>query len=297
MANDNLKNWLNPNLGDIPLSSVNNPVVKQLVKKMTTAGLSPKTMNNIVQVIKMVVASALNENGEQLYPRTWNHDFIDLPEIRNQRQPTFSEDVMKIIAANSEGRERMLFVLLGTTGMRIGEALGLEIVKHISADFSTLYIRQKVWNGRVQPFLKTHNGVRDIDLHSSITAMLKAFIGTRTSGFLFCSKSGKPLLQSNILRLSLHPLLKKAKQPKTGAHAFRRFRTTWLRKQHTPEDLTRFWLGHANRSITDAYCKLNEDVAFRKKVAEQVGIGFELPTERLEVAPNCTQSELLSTFA
>jgi integrase len=292
-----LKNWLNPNVGDVPLSAVNNLVVKQLVAKMTMAGLSPKTINNVVQVVKMVVASALNENGEQLYPRTWNHDFIDLPDIRNQRQPTFSEEVMKIIAAKSEGRERMLFVLLGATGMRIGEALGLEIDKHISPDFSTLYIRQKVWNGRVQSFLKTQNGVRDIDLHPSIAAMLKAFVGTRTSGFLFCSKTGRPLLQSNILRACLHPLLEQAGRAKAGAHAFRRFRTTWLRKQHTPEDLIRFWLGHANRSITDTYCKLNEDVAFRKKVAEQMGIGFELPTEKPEVAPNCTQSELLSTFA
>jgi hypothetical protein len=73
-----------------------------------------------------------------------------------------------------------------------------------------------------------------------------------------------------------------------GAHAFRRFRTTWLRKQHAPEDLLRFWLGHANKSVTDGYSKLKEDVAFRKKVVEQVGIGFELPTD-------CTQSELLST--
>jgi integrase len=291
-----LNNWLNPNLGDMPLSSVNNLVVKQLAVKMTAAGLSPKTMSNIVQVVKMIVASALNENGEQVYPRTWNHDFIDLPEVRNQRQPTFSEGVMKIIAANSEGRERMLFVLLGASGMRIGEALGLEIDKHISPDFSILHIRQKVWNGRVQPFLKTQNGVRDIDLHSSIAAMLRTFAGSRTSGFLFCSKNGKPLLQSNILRHWLHPLLEEAKQPKAGAHAFRRFRTTWLRKQHTPEDLIRFWLGHANGSITDAYSKLHEDVAFRKKVAEQVGIGFDLP-EKLGVAPNCTQSELLSTLA
>jgi len=81
-----------------------------------------------------------------------------------------------------------------------------------------------------------------------------------------------------------------------GAHAFRRFRTTWLRKQHAPEDLVRFWLGHANKSVTDDYSKLKEDVTFRKKVAEQVGIGFELPSKKLEVAPNCTQSELLSTF-
>jgi integrase len=161
-------------------------------------------------------------------------------------------------------------------------------------DCSALYIRQKVWNGRVQPYLKTENGIRDIDLHPDVAAMLKRFIGNRISGFLFCSKNGLPLLQSNILKLSLHPLLKKLGQPKSGAHAFRRFRTTWLRKRCAPEDLIRFWLGHANKSVTDLYSKLKEDVTFRRKVAEQVGIGFELPAEKPEPAPNCIQRELLS---
>src|SRR5271166_1752263 len=204
---------------------------------------------------------------------------------------------MVAIAGGSKGREQMLFVLIGATGMRIGEALGLEIDKHISSDFSTLQIRQKAWRGQIQPFLKSENGIRDIDLPASIAEMLREFSGDRTSGLLFCSKNGLPLLQSNGLRLSLHPLLKTLNQPKMGAHAFRRFRTTWLRKQHAPEDLLRFWLGHANKSVTDGYSKLKEDVTFRKKVAEQVGIGFELPSKKLEVAPNCTQSELLSTFA
>ena len=160
-----------------------------------------------------------------------------------------------------------------------------------------MQIRQKAWNGDIQPFLKSNNGLREIDLHPSISAMLKAFVGDRTSGLLLCSKSGNPLLQSNVLRLSLHPLLEKLKQPKSGAHAFRRFRATWLRKQCAPEDLIRFWLGHANKSVTDDYSKLKEDVAFRKKVAEQVGIGFELPASDTLVAPNCTQSELLSASA
>jgi integrase len=115
----------------------------------------------------------------------------------------------------------MLYVLLGATGLRFGEAFGLEIDKHISDDFSTLHIRQKVWSGQVQPFLKTGNGVRDVDLHPSIAAMLKRFIGNRTSGFLFRSKNGFPLLQSNVLKLSLHPLLERVGQPKSGAHAFR----------------------------------------------------------------------------
>src|ERR1700719_206204 len=275
-----LNKWLYPNLGDLPLSSVNNLVVRGLVATMTKVGVSSKMVSNVIQVVKMVVASAVNENGEKVHPRTWNHEFIDLPEVKDQRQPAHSSETMKAIAAGTEGRERMLYVLLGATGLRFGEAFGLEIDKHVSADFSMLYIRQKVWNGHVQPFLKTENGVRDVDLHPSISAMLKNFIGDRTSGFLFRSKNGLPLLQSNVLRLSLHPVLKRLEQPKCGAHAFRRFRATWLRKQHAPEDLIRFWLGHANKSVTDLYSKLKEDVTFRKTVAEQVGVGFELPTEK-----------------
>ena len=277
------------------MSSVNNLAVRGLVTKMTDSGMSAKMVHNVVQVVKMGVASAVNENGERVHPRTWNHEFIDLPEVKDQRQPTFTSAVMEAIAGGSKGREQMLFVLLGATGMRIGEALGLEIDKHISSDFSTLHIRQKAWRGQIQPFLKSANGIRDIDLPTLIAAMLKEFSGNRTSGLLFCSKNGLPLLQSNVLRLSLHPLLKRLNQPTMGAHAFRRFRTTWLRKQHAPEDLIRFWLGHANKSVTDGYSKLKEDVTFRKKVAEQVGIGFELPIEKFEVAPNCTQTVLLST--
>lgn len=292
-----INKWLNPNIGDLPLSSINNLVARGLVTKMTEAGLSPKMCNNVIQVVKMVVASAVNENGEVVHPRTWNHEFMDLPEVRNQRQPSHSDKTMTAIAAGSKGREQMLFVLLGASGLRFGEALGLEIDKHVSEDCSTLLIRQKVWNGRDQAFLKTENGVRDIDLHPDVAAMLKRFIGNRISGFLFCSKNGLPLLQSNVLRLALHQLLKKLGQPKAGAHAFRRFRTTWLRKQHAPEDLIRFWLGWSNKSVADVYSKLKDDVTFRRKVAEQVGIGFELPTEKAEDAPICTQSGSLSTFA
>src|ERR1700722_8187301 len=107
----------------------------------------------------MVVASAVNENGEQIHPRTWNHEFMDLPEVKNQRQPTHTSEVMKVIVASSQGRERMLYAFLAATGLRIGEALGIEIDKHFSDDFATLLIRQQVWNGRVQSFLKTDNGI------------------------------------------------------------------------------------------------------------------------------------------
>ncbi len=106
---------------------------------MTDAGLSAKMVSNVVQVVKMVVASAVNENGEQVHPRTWNHEFMDLPEIKDQRQPTFTSDAMNAITARAEEREQMLYILLGAVGTRFGEALGIEIDKHFSDGFSTLH--------------------------------------------------------------------------------------------------------------------------------------------------------------
>jgi len=49
----------------------------------------------------------------------------------------------------------MLFILCGVPGLRIGEALGIEIDKHLSADFSTISIRQKARHCKIEARLKT----------------------------------------------------------------------------------------------------------------------------------------------
>jgi hypothetical protein len=83
---------------------------------------------------------------------------------------------------------------------------------------------------------------------------------------------------------------------KTGFHAFRRFRVTWLRKQRAPEDLLRFWIGHGSNSITSGYSMIKADLAFRKEEAKKLGLRFELPPEKPDVVPNvaiCTQGSFL----
>jgi hypothetical protein len=55
-----------------------------------------------------------------------------------------------------------------------------------------------------------------------------------------------------------------------------------------PYDLIRYWIGHAEREITDIYSKVRDDVPFRQEWATKAGIGFELPN----LHPNhviCTQ--------
>ncbi|MDR3725961.1 MAG: tyrosine-type recombinase/integrase [Terracidiphilus sp.] len=291
-----LTNWINPDIGLLPLSHVNNAALKQVVAVMSKGGLSPKSIDNYAQVVKMVVASAMNEEGEQLFPRKWNHDFMDMPIVEEAKQntPSFSAVIMTGLAKWQYPRERMLFILCGAAGLRIGEALGLEIGKHITEDFRTLNIVQQVHHGVVEERVKTASATRQVDLHPSVAALLQKFAGVRKSGFLFCTRNGKPVGSSNILRRHLHPALKTLSylnpytgDHKAGNHAFRRFRNTYLRNYtDCPEGLQKFWLGHAGESMTDLYDKVKEDVEFRRMWAEKCGIGFELPELGLSVVPN-----------
>ena len=287
-----LKNWINPNLGPIPLAFVNNAALKPVVALMAKAGLSAKTIDNYVQVVKMVVASAVDSEGQQLYQRQWNAEFLDMPvvEKKEQNTPSFSSKVMSSLAAWKYQRERMVFILCGASGTRIGECLGLEIDKHISQDFRTLTLKQKVHHGKVEDRLKTVNSFREIDLHPQIASLLKKFVGDRKTGFLFCTSNGKPLSATNMIRRHLHPALLKigyvnpfTGNHKAGNHAFRRFRNTYLRN-HTecPEGLYKYWMGHAKENMSDLYDKIGHDVAFRRKWAERCGFGFNLPS----VVPN-----------
>jgi integrase len=286
-----LEKWLNPNLGDLPLASINNATVKPLVAKMAECGLSPKSIETYIGLVKLVVASALDKDGNELFPRKWNHEFMDMPivEKQKQRRPAFDAQTMSAIVEKASGDEQVLYALLGGSGLRIGEALALEI-KHISTDHRTVRVEQSCWRRRLQE-PKTRNAYRQIDLCSPLADWLKSFIGNRQSGLLFQNRKGKPLCKDNLRNRSLHRILEELKVEKTGFHAMRRFRATWLRKQGALEDLIKFWLGHADKSVTDGYSKLKEDVEFRRDQAEKIGTGFALPVSMRPMRPKISNEE------
>src|SRR5207253_3374650 len=134
-----LEKWIKPNIGDQPLESVNNLALKDLVSKMVKGGLSSKSVVNYSQIVKMVVASATDEEGEELFPRKWNNKIIGMPKVnkKKQRTPSFTGEVVTcVVRETDEEKYRVLFALLASSGLRFGEALGLDI-KNISPDCST----------------------------------------------------------------------------------------------------------------------------------------------------------------
>jgi len=265
-----LKKWLLPNLGHMTLFSVGNAALKDLIDKMAVAGLSAKTIINYTKVAKMVVASAVNAEGEQLHPRKWNHDFIGMPVLNReeQRRPTVTETELREILASSTKRYAVLFALLAGTGLRIGEALALKPTD-FSQDSRVLQVSRSIWHGQEQA-PKTSSAIRVIDIPEPLAQLLRELVAVKPD-YLFAVKSGRPLQQRNVLR-ALH-----ATGKKIGLHAFRRFRTETLRRARVPEDLTRLWLGHSKQSVTDFYAGgLENDEVWRQDWCERAGLGFSL---------------------
>jgi integrase len=265
-----LDKWVLPNLGDLLLSDVRNGALKGLVEKMTEAGLSPQTILTHSKVVRMVVASAVDSEGEQIHPRKWNNEFIGLPVVQpeRQRRPTVTEAQLGEILTSAKGRYAVLFALLAGTGLRIGEALGLKSID-LSPDYRVLSVRRSVWHGQEQE-PKTTNAVREVDIAEPLSQILRAFAEGK-SGYLFAAASGRSLQQRNVLR-ALH-----ATGKKVGFHAFRRFRTETLRRARVPEDLIKLWLGHAKNTVTDYYAGgLSKDLAWRREWCDRVGLGFQL---------------------
>lgn len=271
-----LKNHLNPLIGEISLSDVGNRTMKSVVERLSKKKLAPATIKNICLVVKLVVASAVDEDGNQLFPMKWNSRFIDAPQVdpTKQRKPSFTGAEVEKIVQTATGRIQAMCLLLAASGLRIGEAIGLEC-RHF--DGLALHIEQAVWgNGQVQA-PKTRNAYRAVDLHPDIASLLKKFIGDRKKGYIFQTNGKKPVTQANVLKRELHPLLAALGIGKRGFHSFRRFRNTHLRQSRCPSGIQKFWMGHAGESMTDTYDRSAEDLQYRKDVAVSMGTGFEIP--------------------
>lgn len=264
-----LDKWILPSIGDKPLSEVSNGVLRELIEKMA-ANLSPKTIVNYTQVVKLVVASAVDPDGEQIFPRKWNHDFIGLPiiEPHKQHRPTVTKGELEQVLAGTSKRWGQLFAVIAGTGLRIGEALALKW-EDLSENCTVLNVRRSIWHGQEQE-PKTPNAVRVIDIPDQLARMLREQMD-REGAYLFHTKTGRPLQQRNAIR-ALH-----ATGKKVGFHAFRRFRTETLRRARVPEDLIRLWLGHSKQTVTDFYAAgLEKDEAWRNEWCERAGLGFSL---------------------
>jgi len=254
-----------PAIGGKDLADVNNKTVKMLVGRLAEAELSPATITLAVSLVKQIVKSAVDEEGDPLYPRTWNARFIDAPAIdpSSQKAPITPAQTLQDAVGSTSGEVRVLIALLAGTGLRIGEALALT-AGDWDPDARTLQIHSTVVDGLVQPTTKTKAGIRTVDLDPALNQMLHSLFANRErAGRLFTASSRT--LRRRIEAVGIR-----------GFHSMRRFRITHLQGQNVPTTLTKFWAGHAAGDVTERYTKVGSQVEERKAWSERAGLGFQL---------------------
>jgi integrase len=282
--------YLNSKIGDTSIADINNSSMRDFITVMTSeqtkAGeprFSAKSIENYLQVVKMVVASVKDKKGAELYPVKWDSEYMDVPMIEDQNTPSFTAAEIETIISKAEGQDRLLYAFLAGSGLRIGEAFALTVP---DIKGTVIHVRQSAWEGTMTS-PKTENGTREVDLHSSLAQLLAEHIGTRPAGYVFQSDRGTPLRKSNLLRRSLHPILKEMGKAPCGFHAFRRFRVAHLRLQSVPEILLRVWVGHSTEGITDKYALegVKRNTLSRTMHAQKAGLGFNLWQRDCELHP------------
>ncbi len=293
-----LRKHILPRLGDLPLSAITEKRVQEFIAELQKATferrkpkgkdrklvgdvvgtykLSSKTISNIVGVVKLVVGK-----------KVWIGWDLDLGKRQKPKQRYFSEQQMRAIVGCAEGQYKVLFALLAATGIRIGEACGLQVG---DVDFANqvIYVNRSFSEiaGRMLP-PKSDNAVRQIDIDSSLCEILRFYFGGRTSGLVFRARNGSPLRAGNIIKRVLNPILDKLGIPKGGKvnHAFRHGRVTMLRKMGAPGDLQKQWIGHSSLRTTDVYSHTDEELEYRR-------INAGVFSFKVDVGPNGPKMEV-----
>lgn len=262
------RNHIGPELGALPLEEIKNGAVKDFVAKLGAKGLSPATIGGVSQLVKNIVGSAVDENGEELYPRKWNAEYVDAPIInpRDQKAPILSPAELSEALARADKGYLPLFTLLAGSGLRISEAMALKgspdpVSSYWDREQAIVSVKTQFRKGQEQP-PKTPSGVREIDLAPELNAYLRLVIPAQ-------SKQGRLFSNQGYLKL--------AEAGIPGYHSFRRFRLTHLENQAVPMGFIKFWAGHAGSSTTDRYIKLDSEKEARKTWAARAGLGFRIP--------------------
>jgi len=260
-------------------------LIKAFAESLTTK-LGPKTTREVCALVKAIVESSTDSEGEPTIQVKWRSSFIfeNVREVGQQKQPTIGQDTLNSIIKDRSirVRDRVLIALAASTGMRVGVILALryqgdETSTTWDNDAGAIQVRQSVWKGQLQE-PKTDSAIRQIDISSPVVKMLSEFCqGKKPGEFIFPNASGKPMQRSYIHQQILVP----AGVP--GAHSLRRYRASWADEQRMPRSLLCAWLGHSSKGgeITNLYIKSAENKNFRREWAERIGTGLEIAAATL----------------
>ena len=251
---------LRPFFGTMAIDGIKTGTINEWVSTVMK-DFEPKTVHNMYKLFRAIVNWYHRQEDRQ--PRKWSPD---LPPLLDEEQRWFTPEEAARIVANAEGRNKTLFHLAVSTGMRAGELFGLKVE---DIDFPRHLIRvvRSTWLGKEVP-TKTRKGYREIFIDEETVQALKQYLAGRTTGLIFPSKNGTALRNRDVVFDVLYPLCDKLGIKRGGMHAFRHGRVSLMRASGAPEDLVKRQIGHSSLKTTSGYTHFSED--FQRDLANRL---------------------------
>jgi integrase len=244
-----LRRYIVPQLGKLRLEQLSVENQQAFVTHLVSAGVSRKTILNVLSTL----SSILSTGRDWLY----NCEQIQIGKLRlpprgpRSEEPHFTAEQLRSILAVADEPWHTLFSLFTFTGLRAGEALGLQ-VGDIDFVRQTITVRRSVWNGKIQS-TKTSGSETVLPMPESLALLLKnhvAKLDGKPDTFLFTTRNGRPPSSNKVVEYRLWAILDALGIPRCGLHAFRHSLTALLLDSGATPKVVQRQLRHSDARTT-----------------------------------------------
>lgn len=238
-----------------------------------TSGLSDATKKNyrmaILSFFKYIDKQNEDDDGKSYIYRMELKNFAGLGGSKGQKLPTYmhDEEIQRFLNAIEEtpfkeyaqAKNRLLIKLILYTGMRVSEALDIQIKDIVKEDGFYIFRISGKGNKQRIAMIKISYIQKELDV------WLKQKPNT---ALLFCSRTGKPLTQPYVSYIMDKILLYAGiRKEKNGAHMLRHTFATRLYQKNHDLILVQEALGHADLNTSRIYTHFDKE---RLKAATSV---------------------------